>query len=128
MICPLPTHALAARIWFSEKSLAGFMKCNNNVRAVTFTLKLNNYTLILCLHPVACVRSWFSRLCNVTIVRFYYLLVFLLNCYMFRSYDHPQAEIYLLEYYTTDNGSVVFRTLGNIMDNYSDRFDWYLVT
>jgi hypothetical protein len=27
--------------------------------------------------------------------RFYYL--FLLNCYMFRSYDHLQAEIYLLE-------------------------------
>jgi hypothetical protein len=39
----------------------------------------------------------FFRLRNVTIVGFYYL--FLLNCYMFRSYDHPNVEIhvYLLE-------------------------------
>jgi hypothetical protein len=28
--------------------------------------------------------------------RFFYYL-FLLNCYMFRSYDHLQAEIHLLE-------------------------------
>jgi hypothetical protein len=33
------------------------------------------------------------RLRNVTVVGFYYLF----NCYMFRSYDHLQAEIYLLE-------------------------------
>jgi hypothetical protein len=50
---------------------------------------------LVCLHPVACeikVRGLF-RLCNVTVVGFYYLF----NCYMFRSYDHLQAEIYLLE-------------------------------
>jgi hypothetical protein len=35
----------------------------------------------------------FFRLRNVTIVGFYYLS----NCYMFRSYDHLQTEIYLLE-------------------------------
>jgi hypothetical protein len=33
------------------------------------------------------------RLRNVNIVGFYYLF----NCYMFRSYDYLQAEIYLLE-------------------------------
>jgi hypothetical protein len=32
------------------------------------------------------------RLRNATIVGFYYL--FLRNCYMFRSYDHLQVEIY----------------------------------
>jgi hypothetical protein len=38
------------------------------------------------------VRGFF-RLRNVNMVGFYYLL----NCYMFRSYDHIQAEMYLLE-------------------------------
>jgi hypothetical protein len=37
---------------------------------------------------------------------------------MFQSYDHLQVEIYLLENYSTDKGSVVFRTLVNIIDNY----------
>jgi hypothetical protein len=35
----------------------------------------------------------FFRLCNVSVVGFYYLF----NFYMFRSYDHLQTEIYLLE-------------------------------
>jgi hypothetical protein len=30
-------------------------------------------------------------------------------------------------YYSTDNGSVVFGVLFNVMDNYSDRFDWLLI-
>jgi hypothetical protein len=51
-----------------------------------------------------------------------FLLFILLNCYMFRSYDHLQVEIYLLENHSTDNGSVVFRILVNVMDNYSDGF------
>jgi hypothetical protein len=38
------------------------------------------------------VRGFF-RLRNITIVCFYYLL----NYYMFLSYDHLQAETYLLE-------------------------------
>jgi hypothetical protein len=42
---------------------------------------------------------------------------------MFWSYDHLQAEIYLLENYSTDNRSIVFLILVNIIDNYSDRFD-----
>jgi hypothetical protein len=43
----------------------------------------------------------FFRLRNINIVGFYYLF----NCYMFRSYDQLQAEIYLLELtlLTTDN-------------------------
>jgi hypothetical protein len=41
---------------------------------------------------------------------------------MFRSYDHLQAEMYLPENYSTDNGSVVSRILVNIMNDYSDRF------
>jgi hypothetical protein len=47
------------------------------------------------------VRGVF-RLRNLTVVGFYYL--FLLNCYMFRSYDHLHVEIYLLGNYSTDNG------------------------
>jgi hypothetical protein len=44
------------------------------------------------------LRVWdqgegFFRLRNVTIVGFYYLF----NWYMLRSYDHLQAEIYMLE-------------------------------
>jgi hypothetical protein len=35
----------------------------------------------------------FFHLRNVTVVGFYYLF----NCYMFRFYDHLQAEIYLLK-------------------------------
>jgi hypothetical protein len=38
------------------------------------------------------VRVFFFRLRNVAIVGYY-----LFDCYMFRSYDHLQAEIYLLE-------------------------------
>jgi hypothetical protein len=38
------------------------------------------------------VRGFFC-LPNLTIVGFYYLF----NCHMFRSYDHLQAEIYLLK-------------------------------
>jgi hypothetical protein len=33
----------------------------------------------------------FSRLRNITIVDYYYLF----NCYMFRSYDHLQVDIYI---------------------------------
>jgi hypothetical protein len=61
----------------------------------------------------------FSRLDNVTVVGFYYLF----NCYMFRSNDRLQAEVYLLDNYSSNNGSVVFRILVNFMDNYSDQFD-----
>jgi hypothetical protein len=35
----------------------------------------------------------FFRLRNVTVFGYYYLF----NCYMFRSYDHLQAEIYMPE-------------------------------
>jgi hypothetical protein len=57
---------------------------------------------------------------NDTIVGFYYLF-YVLNCYMFRSYDHLHEKICFLENYSTDNKSAVFRIL-NIMDNYSDWF------
>jgi hypothetical protein len=44
---------------------------------------------------------------------------------MFRSYDHLQADIYIYIYMskinTTDNGSVVFKILVNLVDN-CDRF------
>jgi hypothetical protein len=36
---------------------------------------------------------------------------------MFRSYDHLQAEMYTSEINITDNGSVVFRILVNLVDN-----------
>jgi hypothetical protein len=39
------------------------------------------------------VTGGLFRLRNVTIVGYLYYLI-LLNCYMFRSYDHLQAEIY----------------------------------
>jgi hypothetical protein len=39
---------------------------------------------------------------------------------MFRSYDHLQGDVYRLEINTTNNGSVVFRMLVNLVDN-SDR-------
>jgi hypothetical protein len=57
---------------------------------------ITNFDLNLgCLHPIACEIkvTGFFRLRNITIVGFYYLF----NCYTFRSYDHLQAEIYLLE-------------------------------
>jgi hypothetical protein len=62
----------------------------------------------------------YFHVCNVNIVGVYYLF----NCYMFRPYDHLQANIlvYLHRTYSTDNGSVVFRMSVNIMNNYSDRF------
>jgi hypothetical protein len=47
--------------------------------------------MLKALYYNTCLLS--SRLHNVTIVGFYYLF----NCYMFRSYDHLQADIYLLE-------------------------------
>jgi hypothetical protein len=36
---------------------------------------------------------------------------------MFRSYDHLHAEIFTLEISLTDNGSVVFRILVNLVHN-----------
>jgi hypothetical protein len=36
---------------------------------------------------------------------------------MFRSYDHPQAEIYAFEINSIDNGSVVLRILANLVHN-----------
>jgi hypothetical protein len=44
---------------------------------------------------------------NVTIVGIHYL--YLLNCYMFRSYDHLHVEIYLVEITLLANGSIFFR-------------------
>jgi hypothetical protein len=41
-------------------------------------------------------------------------IIYSLICYMFRSYDHLQAEI--------NNGSVVYGILVNMLDNNSDRF------
>jgi hypothetical protein len=40
-----------------------------------------------------------------------------LRLYMFRSYDHPQAEIYTSDINDTDNGSVVVRILVNLVAN-----------
>jgi hypothetical protein len=40
---------------------------------------------------------------------------------MFRSYNHLHAGIYALEIKSTDNGSIVFRILINLVDN-GDRF------
>jgi hypothetical protein len=36
---------------------------------------------------------------------------------MFRSYDHLQVELYILEINSADNGSVVFRILANLVNN-----------
>jgi hypothetical protein len=62
------------------------------------------------------VRGVF-HLRNVNIVGFFY---YLFKCYMFRSYNHLQADIFYRNY-STDNGSVVFRVLVIIMNDYSDR-------
>jgi hypothetical protein len=51
--------------------------------------------------------------------RNFVLLYFI--CYKFRSYDHPQVEMYISEINTTENQYVVFRILVNLIDN-SDRF------
>jgi hypothetical protein len=61
-------------------------------------------------------RVFFLR--NFNIVGFFF---YLLNCYMFRSYDHLQTDI-LSRTYPTYNGSVVCRMLVIIMNDYSDRF------
>jgi hypothetical protein len=52
-----------------------------------------------CLHPVACVRSGDAGFLYPSTQRHYrrlILLLMLLYCYMFRSYDHLQAENILL--------------------------------
>jgi hypothetical protein len=49
------------------------------------------------------------------------ILILFFVCCIFRSYNHLQAEIYTLEINSTDNGSVVFRILVNLVDN-GDRF------
>jgi hypothetical protein len=43
---------------------------------------------------------------------------------MFRSYDHLQVDMFSRNY-STDNGSVVFRILVIIMNDYSD---WFIVS
>jgi hypothetical protein len=59
------------------------------------------------------------RLHNFNIVDFYYLFY----CYMFRSYDHLQVDT-LSRFYSTDNGSLVFfRILDIIVNDYGDRFN-----
>jgi hypothetical protein len=76
------------------------------ISRLSFSFLLANIGIIInhgCLHPIACVRSrWGGFSVYVT------LLFLLLNCCMFQSYDHLQLEIYLLENYSTDNGSVIF--------------------
>jgi hypothetical protein len=50
-----------------------------------------------CLHSVACVRSRWREFIP-SMQRYYrrlFTIYYYLNCYMFRSYDHLQAEIYL---------------------------------
>jgi hypothetical protein len=51
--------------------------------------------------------------------RRFYTIYYYLNCYMFRSYDHLQVEIYLLGFTRL--------TTVNIMDHYIDRFDSWLL-
>jgi hypothetical protein len=41
--------------------------------------------------------------------RRFFTIYYYLNCHMFPSYDHLKAEIYLRGFFSTDNGSVVFR-------------------
>jgi hypothetical protein len=53
----------------------------------------------------------FSLLRKVKVFTIYYML----NCYMFRSYDNLHVEIYLLcRNYSVDNGSFVFRIVVDI--------------
>jgi hypothetical protein len=58
------------------------------------------------------------RLRNFNIVGFFTIY---LIANMFRSYNHLQADIFSRTY-STDKGSVVFRILVIIMNDYSDRF------
>jgi hypothetical protein len=46
------------------------------------------------LHPVACIRSGSGVSVSVSIVVYYFIQIIR---YMFRSYDHLQAEIYTSE-------------------------------
>jgi hypothetical protein len=46
---------------------------------------------------------------------------------MFRSYNHLQVEIYLLEFIRLTTDSLFLEYIGNIMDYYSDRFDSWLL-
>jgi hypothetical protein len=67
------------------------------------------------------VRGVF-HLRNVNIVGFCYLFN-CFNCSMFQSYDHLQVDIFS-RIYSTDNGSIVFFTILDIIVNdYGDRFN-----
>jgi hypothetical protein len=59
------------------------------------TLKYN--LKLSCLHPVACIRSGSEvyDLTQIYLNSFYYFIQII--CYMFRSCDHPQEEIYTSE-------------------------------
>jgi uncharacterized NAD(P)/FAD-binding protein YdhS len=55
----------------------------------------------------------FIRLCNVTIVGQF--ITYILHNYMFRSYDHHQAEIILLSRTTQLTTDPLFYTIANII-------------
>jgi hypothetical protein len=68
------------------------------------------------------VRGFF-RLRNVNIACFYYLFN-MLHVSVIRP---SSGRNIFARNYSTDSRSVVFRILVDIVDNYSDRFDWQLV-
>jgi hypothetical protein len=80
-------------------------------------MKSIHISIILILGFASCcvyeIRVRDFRLRNL----FSYSLLLFFICYMFRSYDHLQVDIYTLQINSTDNGSVVFRILANLVNN-----------